>query len=115
MTTLFLVGGLIEHVGGSSRMSQLGNMVRTAPVVAVLFLVPALEPGRHPTAVGLRAQVRAGRGRLRATTSTSIVAVSLLVSLLTLFSVMKIWIGVFWGAPVEHATVVPDGATASRS
>ena len=42
MTTLFLVGGLIEHVGGSSRIGQLGNMVRTAPVVAALFLVAAL-------------------------------------------------------------------------
>ena len=27
-TTLFLTGGLIEHVGGSSRLSRLGNMVR---------------------------------------------------------------------------------------
>ena len=31
-TALFLVGGLIEHAGGSSRLSRLGGMVRTAPV-----------------------------------------------------------------------------------
>src|SRR3954454_22771620 len=39
MTTLFLVAGLIEHSGGSTRMSELGNMVRSAPVVATLFLI----------------------------------------------------------------------------
>ena len=41
-TGLFLTGGLIEHAGGSSRLTRLGGMVRTAPVLAVLFLVPAL-------------------------------------------------------------------------
>ncbi len=30
-TGLFLAGGLIEHAGGSSRLSRLGGMVRTAP------------------------------------------------------------------------------------
>src|SRR3546814_5200690 len=38
MTTLFLTAGLIEHIGGSSRLSRLGEMVRSAPVVATLFL-----------------------------------------------------------------------------
>src|SRR3546814_4683132 len=42
MTTLFLTAGLIEHIGGSSRLSRLGEMVRSAPVVATLFLLPAL-------------------------------------------------------------------------
>ncbi len=36
-TSLFLAGGLIEHSGGSSLMSRVGNMVRTSPVVAVLY------------------------------------------------------------------------------
>ena len=33
-TTLFLVGGLIEHAGGTSRLNRLGNMMATAPVIA---------------------------------------------------------------------------------
>ena len=64
-TSMFLTGGLIEHVGGSGRLSRLGGMVRTAPVVAVLFLVPALSPRRHPAAVGLHRQAGAGGGRRR--------------------------------------------------
>ena len=57
-TTLFLTGGLIEHVGGSSRLSRLGGMVKSAPVVAVLFLIPALSLAGRPAAVGLRRQAR---------------------------------------------------------
>ncbi|MEO5899860.1 MAG: Na+/H+ antiporter subunit D [Ilumatobacteraceae bacterium] len=106
MTTLFLVGGLIEHIGGTSEMSRLGNMVRSAPVVAVLFLVPALSLAGVPPLSGFVpkfALVGAGFEQHRYV----IVAVSLVVSLLTLFSVMKIWIGVFWGAPVAAAERTP--------
>src|SRR5690606_15287914 len=39
---LFLTGGLIGPVGGSSRLSRLGGMLRSSPFLAVLFLVPAL-------------------------------------------------------------------------
>lgn len=100
MTALFLAGGLIEHVGGSSRVSQLGNMVRSAPVVAVVFLVPALALAGIPPLSGFvpkLALVEAGFAEHR----YAVVAVSLLVSLLTLFSMMKIWIGVFWSAESE--------------
>lgn len=103
-TTLFLTGGLIEHVGGSSRLSRLGNMVQSAPVVAALFLLPALTLAGVPPLSGFvpkLALVEAGFDERRYT----IVAVSLLVSLLTLFSMMKIWVSAFWSA----ATEPPDG------
>ncbi|MEO5724684.1 MAG: Na+/H+ antiporter subunit D [Ilumatobacteraceae bacterium] len=108
MTTLFLVGGLIEHVGGSSRMSELGNMVRSAPVVAVLFLIPALSLAGVPPLSGFVpkfALIDAGFQSRQYV----IVVVSLVVSLLTLYSMMKIWIGVFW----SPATVPPGGHTHS--
>jgi multicomponent Na+:H+ antiporter subunit D len=100
MTTLFLVGGLIEHIGGSSRMRELGNLVRTAPVVAMLFLVPSLSLAGIPPLSGFVpkfALVDAGLAGDR----IALVAASLVASLLTLFSVMKIWIGVFWSPAVE--------------
>jgi multicomponent Na+:H+ antiporter subunit D len=103
-TTLFLTGGLIEHVGGSSRLSRLGSMVRSAPIVAALFLLPALTLAGVPPLAGFipkLALIEAGfEGR-----HYVIVAVSLVVSLLTLLSMMKIWIGAFW-APAAEA---PDG------
>jgi multicomponent Na+:H+ antiporter subunit D len=94
-TTLFLVGGLIEHTGGSSRLARLGGMVSTAPVVAVLFLLPALSLAGIPPFSGFAAKF----GLFAATAAEdqwTILAVAVLVSLLTLFSIFKIWIAVFW-------------------
>ena len=103
-TGLFLSGGLIEHAGGSSRLSRLGGMVRTAPVLAVLFLVPALSLVGLPPLSGFVAKfalVDAAAGR----SAWAVLAVSLAVTLLTLYSLMKVWISVFW-APARDP--VPD-------
>jgi multicomponent Na+:H+ antiporter subunit D len=104
MTTMFLVGGLIEHVAGSSRLRRLGGMITTAPVLAVLFLLPALSLAGIPPLsgfVGKYALVGAGLAADRYT----VVSVSLLVSLLTLFSMVKIWSGAFWSPALE----APEG------
>ncbi|MBK5224871.1 MAG: Na+/H+ antiporter subunit D [Acidimicrobiia bacterium] len=101
-TTLFLVGGLIEHAGGSSRLTRVGGMVRTAPALAVLFLIPALSLAGIPPFSGFLAKlalVDAGLGA----SEWAVVAVSLVVSLLTLFSMMKIWAGVFWNPVEDHS------------
>ena len=55
-TGLFLAGGLIEHAGGSSRLSRLGGMVRTAPVIAVLFFVAAMSLAGIPPMLGFAAK-----------------------------------------------------------
>ena len=111
-TTLFLSGGLIEHVGGSSRISRLGGMVTTAPAVAVLFLLPALSLAGIPPFSGFVAKlglVEAGFGD----GAWLIVAVSLGVSALTLFSMVKIWSGVFWNpADAEPEGVVHEAGRA---
>jgi multicomponent Na+:H+ antiporter subunit D len=94
-TGLFLTGGLIEHAGGSSRLSRLGGMARTAPALAVLFLVPALSLVGLPPLSGFVAKfalVDAAAAR----SSYAVMGVSLAVTLLTLYSLMKVWISVFW-------------------
>jgi multicomponent Na+:H+ antiporter subunit D len=99
-TGLFLTGGLIEHAGGSSRLARLGGMVRTAPVIAALFLVPALSLVGIPPLSGFIAKfalVDAAAAR----SSYAVLAMSLVVSLLTLYSLMKVWIAVFWSPARE--------------
>jgi multicomponent Na+:H+ antiporter subunit D len=100
-TTLFLTGGLIEHSGGSSRLSKLGDMVRSAPVIAVLFLVPALSLAGIPPMSGFVAKLSLVDAAAEQR-QWAMVGVSVGVSLLTVFALMKIWTGVFW-APVEVA------------
>lgn len=104
MTTLFLVGALIEHVGGASQLSRLGNLARSAPVIAVLFLLPALALGGVPPLSGFVPKlglIEAGFDQ----GENVIVVVSLAVSLLTVLSMMKIWLSAFWC----DATEQPEG------
>ena len=101
-TALFLVAGLVERRAGSDRLSRIGGMVRSAPMIAVLFALPALSiAGLPPFSgfVGKFALVDAGI----ASADWAIVAVSLAVSLLTMYVMVRIWSGVFWGEPEDPA------------
>ncbi|MFI0356803.1 Na+/H+ antiporter subunit D [Actinomadura sp. 9N407] len=101
-TALFLVSGLIERRGGSASMNRLGGLARTAPLIGVLFFVPAMNLGGIPPMSGflgklglLDAGVRDG-GPL----ALVLVAAAVVTSLLTLYALVKVWNQVFWRAPV---------------
>ena len=100
-TTLFLVGGLIEHAGGSSRLHRLGGMVVSAPLVAVLFMLPALSLAGIPPFSGFAAKFGLFDATARAE-EWPVLAVAVAVSLLTLFSLAKIWLAVFWGPTADR-------------
>jgi multicomponent Na+:H+ antiporter subunit D len=105
-TTLFLTGGLVERWAGTGHLDRLGGLVGTAPVIAVLFLLPALSLAGIPPLSGFVAKlalVEAGLDQ----GWWLIVTVSLVVSLLTLFSMTKIWTGAFWGEPEPAADTQP--------
>ena len=100
-TALFLVAGLVDRRAGSSRLSEVGGLVRSAPMLAVLFAVPAMSLAGLPPFSGFLAKfalVDAGV----AVGSWWAVAASLAVGLLTLYSMTKIWSGVFWGERDEE-------------
>ncbi len=108
-TNLFLVAGLIDRHAGSDRISQVGGLVRSAPVIAVFFAVPALSLAGLPPSSGFAAKF-ALIGAGAAVDQWTIIAVALIVSLLTLFSMTKIWAGVFWSEP-ESAPALAEGRT----
>ena len=95
-TALFLVTGLVARRAGSSRLSEVGGLVRSAPVIAVLFAVPALSLAGLPPFSGFLAKFALVDAGLDAGAGIA-VAASLAVGLLTLYSMTKIWSGVFWG------------------
>src|SRR5690606_3459416 len=79
-------------------LARLSGLVRLEPVLAVLFLLPALSLAGIPPFSGFVAKlalVQAGFDQQQ----YAVVAMSLAVSLLTLFSMTKIWANGFWGAP----------------
>ena len=108
-TALFLVAGLVAHRAGSSRLSEVGGLVRTAPVVAVLFAIPALSLAGIPPFSGFLAKFLLVDAGFSAEAWVA-VAASLAVGLLTMYSMTKIWAGVFWGVPEEEPSSPPREA-----
>lgn len=104
-SALFLVAGLIYHMRGTYDLKKLGGLYAAYPALAVLFLIPALSLAGLPPFSGFWAKLALVQAGL-AQAQYLIVAVSLGVSLLTLFSMTKIWAEAFWKDRPEAATVV---------
>ena len=101
-TVMFLSGGLIEDDQGTSTLSKVGGLATSKPVIAALFALPALSLAGLPPFSGFVAKlalVDAGIDN----GAIAIVVVSLIGSVLTLMSMTKIWLGVFWGDPTAPA------------
>ena len=64
-TTLFLVAGLIERQGGSTAVDRLGGLAGSAPVLAVLFFVPAMNLAGIPPLSGFIGKLGLLAGRRR--------------------------------------------------
>lgn len=100
-TVLFLVGGLIENDQGTAKLKALGNLAASKPIIAVLFAIPALSLSGLPPFSGFIAKFAVVSAGVEAA-STPIVIAALVGGVLTLMSMTKIWLGIFWGeAPTE--------------
>jgi len=114
--SLFLVGGLVEESEGTGRIDSIQGVAHRSPIIAALFLPAALSLAGFPPFsgfVGKLALIEAGFGAQE----WIIIGVSLVASVLTLFSMTKIWGGVFWGRPDDRPlkAIAPGmvGATAA--
>ena len=95
-TALFLVEGVVEKDSGSGSFESVSGLARRSPILAALFLVPALSLAGLPPFSGFLSKfaiVRAGFD----SEQYLVVGVALAVSLLTLISMTKIWVAAFWG------------------
>ncbi|MFI5937387.1 Na+/H+ antiporter subunit D [Actinoplanes sp. NPDC051494] len=100
-TTLFLAAGLIERRGGSTGLDKLGGLARLSPVLAGLFLIPALNLAGIPPFSGFIGKVgllQAGAGD-GGVLAWALVGGGVLTSLLTLYAIARVWNLAFWRAP----------------
>ena len=118
-TTLFLVAGLIERRGGTTSLDQLGGLAKIAPLLAVLFFVPAMNLAGIPPFSGFLGKI----GLLQAGVAVgtpmtyALVAGGVVTSLLTLYALIKAWNKAFWQtapAPVEPVHL-PRGMVGSAA
>ena len=97
-TTLFLVAGLIERLGGSTGVDRLGGLAKASPLLAVLFFVPAMNLAGIPPFSGFIGKLGLLEAGVAAGTwlPLTLVAGGVLTSLLTLVAMSRVWSRAFW-------------------
>ena len=93
---LFLLSGVTENITGTGELKKMGGLLNRYPVLGWTFLLAGLSLAGIPPLSGffskfvlMQAAVEQG--------NFFITAVALIVGFLTLFSMIKIFLSVFWG------------------
>ena len=92
---LFLIAGVAERAAGSTELSRIGGLYKSAPLLAVLFLIPAFSLAGFPPLSGFWAKYVLVAAAIEIE-GWIIAAVALVVGLLTIYSMTKIWAEAFW-------------------
>ncbi len=97
-TTLFLAVGLIERRAGSTSILRVKGLMRAAPVLAVLFFIPAINLGGLPPFSGFIGKYALFAAAAQVGTPLMIVLIvgGIVTSLLTLYALMRAWNLSFW-------------------
>jgi multicomponent Na+:H+ antiporter subunit D len=101
-TTLFLVSGMITNVQGTPSLRKMGGLYRQEPLLALLFFIPALSLSGIPPFSGFWPKLALIRAGLSNPATYVFVGVMLVGSVLTLYSMMKVWQFAFWRSTPEH-------------
>jgi len=97
-TTLFLAVGLVERRAGSTSILKVKGLMRAAPLLAVLYFIPAINLGGLPPFsgfIGKYALFDAAADEGSPLMYVLIVA-GIITSLLTLYALMRAWNLSFW-------------------
>jgi multicomponent Na+:H+ antiporter subunit D len=106
-TNLFLVSGVVDRLQGTFHLGPLGGLYRQRPGFSILFAVPAMALVGMPPLSGFFAKLAIIRVAL-SLEQYVLVFVALVTSLLTMYSMTKIWNEAFWKeAPEGEGTIVP--------
>jgi len=117
-TNLFLIAGISHRLQGSYKLNRLGGLYRDRLWLAILFLIPAMSLAGIPPLSGFWAKFALVRAGLEAEHYV-LIATALVVSILTLYSMTKIWAEAFWSprppqpADADSATAKPQAAAST--
>jgi len=92
-TSLFLVVGLMERQAGSGELRRLGSLLYTAPVIAVLYFIPALNLGGIPPLSGFLGKIMLIQAGAEdgSWLAWLLIGGAVVTSLLTLYALMNVW------------------------
>ena len=112
-TAAFLVGGLIYEKTGNYQLKSIGGLFKENPWLGLLFFLPAMALAGVPPLSGFFGKLFLIKGGFEQG-QFLITGISVWVSIVTMFSMLKIWNEAFWKAPegknhVEHkAKLLPS-------
>lgn len=102
-TNLFFISGLVGEMSGTYSLKKLGGIFSQFPLIALAFAVAAFSLTGVPPLTGFWGKFMLAKAGF-ISGDWIIVVVSLIVSMITLFSMTKIWNQVFW-KPLPDGTV----------
>jgi multicomponent Na+:H+ antiporter subunit D len=98
-SSLFLAGGVILRVQGTDDLNKTGGLWEAAPGLSLVFLVQALSLAGVPPFSGFWGKLMIVEEALsQRQRQWALVLLALIASILTLLSMLKIWLGAFWRA-----------------
>ncbi|MBV0896052.1 Na+/H+ antiporter subunit D [Microbacterium sp. NC79] len=97
-TTLFLAVGLIERKAGSTSILRVRGLMKAAPLIAVLYFIPAINLGGLPPFSGFIGKFALFSAAADEGTPLMMVLIigGIVTSLLTLYALMRAWNLAFW-------------------
>ncbi|MFG1492719.1 complex I subunit 5 family protein [Halobacteriovorax sp. ZH4_bin.1] len=108
-TNLFFVSGLVRNFAYTEKITKLGGLLKTSPTIALLFMIPAASLIGIPPFSGFWAKL----GLFKIATESRLIWIiipMIIGSFFTLYSMVKIWSGVFWGEYHEFIVSFPKVA-----
>ncbi len=99
--TLFLIVGLIERRSGTTSGRRLSDLARTAPVIAIMYLITGFNLVGVPPFSGFIGKLGLAESSVQVATpmAWALLAAGLVTSFLTLYVVVKFWNRAFWQTP----------------
>lgn len=110
-TALFMIGGAAEQLAGTGELKQMGGMARREPLLAAMWLLASFSLAGLPPLSGFFGKL----GLIQVGVAQEqwlIVGVATVVSLFTLFSMLKIWNEVFWKKAYADTRRLPRASAA---
>ena len=93
---IFLLGGTIIHLTGTSKLDKISGLIRLHPALGWMFFIAALSLSGIPPLSGFLGKIFITEGTFTAAYYW-LGAIGLLTSLMVLYSILKVFMSVFWG------------------
>jgi multicomponent Na+:H+ antiporter subunit D len=109
---LFFLGGMMITAAGTDKLGEAGGLMRTHPVIGWMLFVVLLALVGIPPLSGFAGKLLLVRGGL-ADRQYVLAAIGLLSSLVVLYSLVRVFMAMFWGDEKGNSASAPAKSNAS--